>query len=187
MEKNYSLRHCNRIITNTAENNLNNEFVVESSLNASEPEMVGIQGNEPVASVFSEKVADRSLFEDFEEIERSTDDETDAEHFQNSIKTKILEISLIKWITRHNISVNQVNDLLIVLREFGISLPKTKSTLFDRNLNKSNSFAPKKVACGEYIHFGIANSINRYEISFLSTLSEICCDFNIDGLPLYKS
>ena len=81
-----------------------------------------------------------------------------------------------------------MSDLLKILREFGISLPKTKSALFrNKQDDKTELFITRIVSPGKYLHFGIEKCINRYETNFISDFEENSCHFNVDGLPLYKS
>ena len=84
---------------------------------------------------------------------------------------------------RHSIPVRQVDDELIqILKEFGIDLPKCRKELIPK---ENELLEVRDVPNGQYMHFGIENAIQSYNYDFLN--KDVVCDFNIDGLPLYKS
>ena len=74
--------------------------------------------------------------------------------------------------------------MLNILIEFGLKLPRTKLSLISC---KRKNIVCREVPPGKYLHIGISKAIQRCGYDFLETETEIMCDFNVDGLPLYKS
>ena len=83
----------------------------------------------------------------------------------------------------NNCTRTSVDSLLILLRNFGIDLPKDSRTFFKipRNVNfdeKCNS---------QYIYFGIGNYLKQRLLHKESSSRKLSLLINIDGLPLFKS
>ena len=83
----------------------------------------------------------------------------------------------------NNCTRTSVDSLLILLRNFGIDLPKDSRTFFKipRNVNfdeKCNS---------QYIYFGIGKYLKQRLLHKESSSRKLSLLINIDGLPLFKS
>lgn len=94
-----------------------------------------------------------------------------------------LENQLVDWINEHRISKRAVNDLLSVLNAVGgQSLPKDYRTLLktDTNIEIVSN------AGGDYWYNGMKKCLTQI-FSNLDRNLTIRLNFNIDGLPLYKS
>lgn len=96
-----------------------------------------------------------------------------------------LRSQLTEWVTAHNISHTALSDLLKILRQTGLDLPKDPRTL----LLTPQSHEVKHIAGGSYYHFGLASAIAseliHHELHKLP--DSLSFHINIDGLPLFKS
>jgi len=112
----------------------------------------------------------------------SCESEADAGcHFQDDstpIATKIAE-----WKVKHNISQSALQDLLSILRPSHPELPRDARTL----MQTPRSYHIKELSGdGKYVHFGIVSGIESLNLSNIVS-HHLKLQFNIDGLPLYKS
>lgn len=75
--------------------------------------------------------------------------------------------------------------LLSILKIFHPTLPKDERTLFGTQAHVPTT----KIEGGEYYNFGIVKGVlSRLAcLSLLATLTTLTLQFNIDGLPLFKS
>lgn len=91
---------------------------------------------------------------------------------------------LADWARTYGIHLNAVSALLNVLQVDHPYLPKDARTL----LGTLTVHDIKKVAGGEYYHFGLESSLVR-QLSSISFTGDSCISvqLNIDGLPLFKS
>lgn len=129
-----------------------------------------------------------SDIEDF--VNDGDDDDLEDEFTKKNDKLEILKLRLCTLILRHHMSNRLVEDLLFSLREFGLELPKKKSTLLKVNsLQESLPIIHRDCTDGKYIHFGIENSLQKCSYDFLENpaYNPVSIDINIDGLPLYTS
>lgn len=100
----------------------------------------------------------------------------------------ILADKLTFIISKYHVSHNFVNELLTILRDEELDVPKDVRTLLQTP--KSHSYNILNINPGTYIHFGIRNMLIPiiskffYELHNLSLL-ELGC--NIDGLPISRS
>lgn len=197
----YSKRHCRRLIAEEAESNLREEICTEA---CPPPVDVPPQSNEIVFEE-SDKILvienetfymeeDRVFLEDIvssedEEDGGEYDDDDDVvEHptypmVRDDDKLQILKMKLRRFVLCHVISVSQVSELLSMLREFGINLPKTRTGLLQ---TKRTPLITRDVPPGKYMYIGIQKNVSMVNCDFLSG-ENLVFDFNIDGLPLYKS
>lgn len=101
----------------------------------------------------------------------------------NVSKSIDLKDSLRTWAIEKNIRQRAITDLLKILRSAGLrNLPKDSRSLLD---------TPRKVeivnrANGKYWHNGLINCLTQ-TFSHLSSNLSVELNFNIDGLPLFKS
>lgn len=96
-----------------------------------------------------------------------------------------LSDDLRKCFHAHNISQNCITDLLGILRRHGhLELPNDA-----RSLMRTPRCLPNvvNVRGGQYVHFGLEESIKRAIVKYNCTDSIISFNINIDGLPICKS
>lgn len=90
---------------------------------------------------------------------------------------------LIQWINKYRIAKRAVNGLLHILNSVGITdLPKDYRTLLDTPINVQIA----DVAGGKMWYNGLAYSLQKC-LANIDKNAEILLNFNIDGLPLYRS
>ena len=97
----------------------------------------------------------------------------------------LLMTSLKYWATNYSISLVALSSLLCILKTFHPTLPKDGRTL----LGTQKHVPTTKIEGGEYYHFGIVKGVlSRLAcLSLPATLTTFNLQFNIDGLPLFKS
>lgn len=105
---------------------------------------------------------------------------------ENNAESK-LKTDLRDWASKHRISKHAIDDLLAILnskRSFAIEcLPKNHRTL---QKTQTNIEIKENVAGGCYWHNGLEKCLMQI-FSNLDRDIKISLNFNIDGLPLYKS
>ena len=96
-----------------------------------------------------------------------------------------LREALQKWAIRNNIAHVAVADLLAILRNYHIDLPKDPRTL----LSVVKSTGIRDIQGGAYYHFGIRDNIHSSltRDAQLRLFDTIELQINVDGLPLFKS
>lgn len=91
--------------------------------------------------------------------------------------------ALRTWVCHHNVTRRAVNDLLKILKEYGMNwLPRDSRSLC--KTPRSIEFLP--VTNGQYWYHGIRTNLCQ----IFSSLDEdivIQLNFNVDGIPLFKS
>uniref|UniRef100_A0A1B0CHB2 Putative transposase domain-containing protein n=1 Tax=Lutzomyia longipalpis TaxID=7200 RepID=A0A1B0CHB2_LUTLO len=94
--------------------------------------------------------------------------------------------NIAQYFIEDKTSRNMSEKLLRILREAGhTELPKCRSTLLGTPRDK---ISPRQVPPGEYIHFGLENTLQKFpKNSFLTNVESVEIDIGIDGLPLSKS
>ena len=85
------------------------------------------------------------------------------------------------WATKNNCTVDTVNDILKILSEEGLNVPKDRRTL----LETMRTVPVIDKAGGQYVYMGISDSLQK-SIKIFSG-EEIRLKVNIDGIPIYKS
>ncbi|KAL2086019.1 hypothetical protein ACEWY4_017078 [Coilia grayii] len=93
--------------------------------------------------------------------------------------------SLKYWATTYSVSLVALSALLSILKVFHPTLPKDGRTL----LGTQTHVPTIKIEGGEYYHFGLVNGLlSRIKcLSLPVNLTTLLVQFNIDGLPLFKS
>lgn len=100
-----------------------------------------------------------------------------------STQQQSFKVGLVQWINEHRIAKRAVNDLLHILNSAGISdLPKDYRTLLNTPINVQIT----DVAGGRMWYNGLSHSLQKCLFN-IDKNTEILLNFNIDGLPLYKS
>ena len=91
---------------------------------------------------------------------------------------------LSEWSVEFNITLSAVNKLLKILKPHFSSLPHDARTL----LKTPRQVAVQKCGNGEYVHCGLKNGLELVlRDCSLNDAHEIQLQFNVDGLPLFKS
>ncbi|XP_016521655.1 uncharacterized protein LOC107834578 [Poecilia formosa] len=106
----------------------------------------------------------------------STSEETDP--------TCELKIKLADWAANRNISHSALTELLHILADYNLDLPKDSRSL----LSTPKTCEVKEMGHGIYYHFGLAKALTLQLLndSHLS-VDTLTLRVNIDGLPLFKS
>ena len=96
-----------------------------------------------------------------------------------------LEDELVCWATDHNISQTAVGGLLKILHKWFPYFPLDSRTL----LHTKTDVVTKETAKGSYYHYGLEKGIQEglCRLSARNGSDAVVVQFNIDGLPLYKS
>ena len=96
-----------------------------------------------------------------------------------------LASKLVKWVVEFNVRKTAVTALIHILQPFHSGLPHDSRTL----LHTVRLFNIKQVSDGgEYVHFGVQCGIEElYSGGYLQNVDSVALQFNIDGIPLYKS
>ena len=97
-----------------------------------------------------------------------------------------LNLKLQHWASTFSVPLVAVTALLLILRMYLPNLPKDARTL----LGTQSKIAVERLGGGEYYHFGLAKGILSKLSSILhlpNYLRVLKLQFNIDGLPLFKS
>lgn len=112
----------------------------------------------------------------------SVGDTSDSERETCSVKIIPFKENLRNWAIKHNISHLSLNDLLKILKEIGIDLPKDSRSLLDtpRFIN----IVP--MGKGSYWYYGIINNL-KHIFQEVKPPESIGLIFNIDGLPPFRS
>lgn len=87
------------------------------------------------------------------------------------------------WANRNNISHKALNEILKIMIESGLAVPKDSRTLLE---TPREVITPRKLLPGEYFHVGLSTALMKYA-DLLNVSEEILIDIGIDGLPLSKS
>lgn len=97
-----------------------------------------------------------------------------------------LRSDLAKWAVQNKATRTSVDELLSVLRKHGHRLPKDARTL----LGTPRQVEERELCGGQYLYFGLESGIlkicSQYPDDF-SRENHVLLNFNIDGLPLFKS
>lgn len=111
----------------------------------------------------------------------ATNDQTDSESIGN--KSDPCR-KLGDWAVNHNISHSALSELLHLLVQCGLELPKDPRTL----LSTSTTYEIKDIGTGCYCHIGVSNLIiSALSKEAHSSVDTITLRINIDGIPLSGS
>lgn len=91
-----------------------------------------------------------------------------------------LSVFLAEWSLQHSVTLSAIGDLLQGLRVYHPDLPKDPRTL----LKTPTVYTLRPISNGHYYHFGILSGINENSLTNLQTIR---LQFNVDGLPLFRS
>ena len=93
---------------------------------------------------------------------------------------------LAAWVTQFDVPTAAVNSLLRILHAYHAELPLDHRTLVN---TPRNTVIKRLHSGGEYVHFGIRHGLEQLlKIRRLDEVtSPLKLQFNVDGLPLFKS
>ena len=118
---------------------------------------------------------------DYQNVFNSSSDEEEPQSLRNRLS---------EWAVTSNVTNSSLGKLLKVLRIEHPNLPKDPRSI--RGIHKNVELT--SVAGGQYYHFGLKNGITlklsllaQLQPEELEQLSTVELQFNIDGLPLYRS
>lgn len=113
----------------------------------------------------------------------NSDDRSSLSDSFTSTQPSSLRWKLREWVVKKRVARTAVDALLAILVSFGINgLPKNHRTLLGTPVNIETN----DVAGGELWYNGLQNCLTRI-FSGLDKDISISLNFNIDGLPLFKS
>ena len=90
--------------------------------------------------------------------------------------------SLIGWYNKHNIPLNALKDLLVILKPYHSSLPADSRTLL-----QTKSYELEANGTGHLVYFGIKENLKKHINFDLDNIDVLKMDVNIDGVPVFKS
>jgi len=114
---------------------------------------------------------------DFDNIYTSSDESSDSDSPETFAE------QLRRWAIKNNIANNVLNELLVILRNNNMNVPKDSRTL----KKTPKEVVARNMGDGFYIHYGLSDAltdflmVNDYESEIINM------DVNVDGLPLCKS
>lgn len=122
-------------------------------------------------------------FEEFRSEGNSSESESESEKEEIVENLGELRDELASWAVQFNITNAAANSLLKILSTHICGLPKDVRTL--KSTPKS---APvEKMGLGEYVHYGVKDTLTDFLLKNSSFSGELSLNINIDGLPLAKS
>ena len=158
------------------------EIVDPSQREVDSTEDSTVEGNE------SEKESDeRDTDSDFGYRQYASSSSSDCEQGSESKEeNKTFQEKLQSWAVKSKCGRPQLNELLGILREEGLEVPKDARTL----CKTPRQIQTQDKCGGQYLYFGIASSVktilNQYH-NFLESTNSVRLMVNIDGINLFKS
>lgn len=138
---------------------------------------------------YSSNSLDEDLPLDFNSNDFYMDSEADEEQncdFPDVESNSDAKRKLAEWAANRNVSHSVLSELLTILLELGLDLPKDPRTL----LSTLKDCEVKQIGRGSYYHFGLESAvlselkmINQHELK----TDTLTIRVNVDGLPLFKS
>ncbi len=111
----------------------------------------------------------------------------DTETGSSSDEISDLRSDMAKWAVRNKATRTSVDELLSLLRKHGHRLPKDARTL----LGTPRHVDAQDLCGGQYLYFGLESGLlkicSQYQEKIMSRENHVLLNFNIDGLPLFKS
>jgi hypothetical protein len=158
--------------------------------NATCPSSISSQGgvvSNTEFDLYNEQIYFDDYCDDVDEDYDDDDDDDDLYDEQLSGEQLPLAAKLADWAVEDSVALTSVSKLLAILQPYHNSLPLDARTLLKtprnyeiRNLANSE---------GQYYHFGIERgiSLSLRHVAYVNPDSTLNLQFNIDGLPLFKS
>ena len=172
----FSLEECNTVnLLSTA-----SDIVDSYSFNTKELEQQFQAQNAEREHIWSD-------FEDLNSLSFISDCENESDSESDGDTCTSLESDLQKWASGFQISHSALQSLLSVLRVHHPTLPKDPRTL----LKTTTTYNVVGIDGGSYYHFGLASSLLHLVKNIPNAepcyVNSVLVQFNIDGLPLFKS
>ena len=148
--------------------------IADTDTDAAQPELLGQDNNCETDCINSDYDSNNS------DSSSSDSDQCDLNDFSSVNSGVPLSTLLAEWAIDNNVSTTAVHSLFAVLKPFHPELPRDPRTL----LRTPTGYQIKNMTEGHYYHFGISSGIEciKRPISGIIQLQ-----FNVDGLPLFKS
>ena len=166
------------------------EFVVDTD-SSSEDNIEQIVDNSLVSSFNGTSYIESGFEFDTSIEEEGTDEEDGYVEEEENVADDIdneegisLRDNLASWACRNNLSRSCVNELLEVLRQSNLDLPKDARTLLQtpKHVEIKDKFG------GKFIYLGIKDEMERFILkNNLTSNDTVFMNVNVDGLPLFKS
>ena len=108
----------------------------------------------------------------------------DEEDYHDDLDLEYLDIQskLAHWMRENKVTIRGGNDLLKILIDEGIFLPRDKRTLCQTERN----VVLQEKAGGSYFYLGLRNGIEE-EFSNGHQTENVLIDISVDGIPIFKS
>ena len=136
--------------------------------------------DEPESSDFQSEIS-------YEEEPVSSDSEDEFHEVPEEDEQQSFTEKLASWCSRNKHTRKSTNELLAMLREEGLPVPKDSRTL----QKTPRSITVEEKCGGQYkyfgLEFGIRNVIEDNQNFISQNLNSINLKINIDGVPLFKS
>lgn len=129
------------------------------------------------AYIESVQESDSEMFYSDSSEELHLDGSTEGTNPCNDLKRKLAD-----WAPNHNISHSALSELLHILVQSGLDLPRDPRTL----LSTITTCEVKEIGHCSYYHFGVSNAIIS-QLSRDPSTDTLTLRVNIDGLPLFRS
>lgn len=105
------------------------------------------------------------------------------QYTKDNIPSSCLREKLSSWSIRNSVSNIAINELLQILRDVDVPLPKDV-----RTLKQTPRDAPTiPMGNGTYVHYGLTDALTDFISKTGYENENIDLDFNIDRLPIAKS
>ena len=97
-----------------------------------------------------------------------------------------MPMHLCDWYNKYNVSLNCFKELLQILRPFHPQLPGDPRTLLQKTHPENTNQIVQRMGEGKFAYFGVEEGLKAM-INPANAERSIFLDFNIDGVPIYKS
>ena len=156
-----SARTIRRLNQQNRERLLEELRLLQGEVDEANPEMAYI--NDDLDNNFNiESDSDLDVDEAHDANHRFLDEPIVEPPFHNPHET--FSVKLAEWAHRSAISRDNLDALLLLLREINVDVPKSAKTLLR---TPTEQIAPRVVEPGEYVHIGIQNMLLKSNYTFL--------------------
>lgn len=129
-------------------------------------------------SCLSEVDENNSGYDEVMDVSEPPISSSEDDHEEFSAPSDSLKNELAQFMVSANMTRDNCNTLLAILRKHGMQLPKDC-----RTLRKTPRSVEVQSKCGgQYVYFGIKKALQMVELD-----DEYKVNINVDGVPLYKS
>ncbi|XP_071574710.1 uncharacterized protein [Temnothorax nylanderi] len=111
---------------------------------------------------------------------------TSNNEFSNDDSQENLPLGMLlaQWSVKHQITLKATSDLLSILRQYHLELPKTAETL---RMTSKRKVHVKELTNGQYVHLGFLKEMRKLKKDRVVNSTKLLFDFNFDGISIYKS